>query len=159
MSCNNCISQAQVRCSSCNALFCGAKCASTDPNHKSCLEAAQYLRYIDTGYIFGTKDYFTLWRESGMVTDAQGDVLFRIDAQETECIFALLDLHKFHKKDPEKDRPQCCDIPYRVIEYGGKGDWVVDMKDVPQLEEALVQMYRRNNNIHQTRMRAPSSMK
>lgn len=156
MLCNKCDSQAQVRCSSCDIPFCGAKCASTDPDHKTCLKAAQYLRYIDTGYIFGTKDYFTLWRESGMVTDARGDVLFRIDLQETERIFALLDLHKFHKKDLEKDRPQCCDIPYRVIEYG---EWVADMKEIPKLEEALAQMYRQNNRTYQTRMRAPSSMK
>jgi hypothetical protein len=156
LSCNNCQSPAQVKCSSCNAPFCGDKCASIDAKHKSCIKAAQYLRYIDTNYIFGTKDYFTLWRESGIVSDAQGDVLFRIDTQETERIFKLLDLSMFHKRT-EKDHAQCCDIPYRVIEYGG--DWVADMKNVPDLAEALLKVYQRNNRIFQTRMRAPSSMK
>ena len=159
MLCNNCQSQAFIECFLCNTPFCGNKCASTDLTHASCIKSAQYLSYIDTNYIFGTKDYFTLWKESNIVTNRKGDVLFRVNAQATQYIFSFLDLSKFHKYDPEKDHPQCCDIPYRVIKYGGKGEWIVNMEDVPKLEEALYDIYKTNNRIYQTRMRAASSMK
>lgn len=103
------------------------------------------MRYRDGNYIFGTKDQFTLWRDSQMITDASGKVLFQISAGETESIFALLNLKAFHKRT-EADQPQCCDVPYRVIEYGGSGDWIANMNDVPELTNALYQTYQINKD-------------
>lgn len=140
MLCNYCNAPAKVECSSCSVIFCGSDCSATDPTHKTCIKAAQYLRYVNTGYIFGTKNYFTLWRESQMVTDASGKILFQLSNDETEAIFKLLQLSAFHKRS-DTDKPQCCDIPYRVIEYGGRGDWVANMDDVPALSEAMLRMY------------------
>lgn len=157
MSCNHCNAPAKVECSSCSIAFCGNDCSAADPTHRTCIKAAQYLRYRDGNYIFGTKDQFTLWRESQMVTDASGKVLFQISAGEAGKIFALLDLKAFHIRT-EADQPQCCDIPYRVIEYGN--DWVVNMNDVPTLAEALLRMYEDHNpKYQQSRMRVSSSMK
>lgn len=159
MLCNYCNAPAKVECSSCSVIFCGSNCSAIDPTHKTCVKAAQYLRYVDTNYIFGTKNYFTLWRESQMVTDASGKILFQLTVDETEVIFKLLQLNAFHKRS-DTDKPQCCDIPYLVIEYGGRGDWVANMDDVPALAEALLRMYENHDSrFQQSRMRVRSSMK
>jgi hypothetical protein len=140
MQCKSCQVPTQLECASCGTAFCGKECSSTDPAHSSCIKAAQFLRYRDTNYISGTRHHFTLWKESHFVTDARGDVLFQLSPSESERVFKLLDLQKFHKHT-EADRPQCCDIPYRVIEYGGRGDWVANMTEVPELSAALYQIY------------------
>ena len=147
----------QVKCSSCDIMFCGADCSNADPKHAACIKTAQYLRYVDTNYIFGTRDYFTLWRESQIVTNSNGDVLFQLSKDETEKMFKLLNLSAFHKRT-DADHAQCCDIPYRVIEYGN--GQVADMTNVQELASALVGMYRRKTGFYQqSRMRVSSSMK
>lgn len=146
------------------AYYCGQECANIhhDIHVAGCVVAAQYLRYRDTNYIYGTREEFTVWRESQIVTDRKGEVLFQLSKEETEKLFdSLLDLRAFHKRT-DADHPQCCDIPYRVIEYGGGrgGDWVAPMDGVPELADAMLQtLQSKTVSYQQTRMRAPSSMK
>lgn len=143
------------------AYYCGQECANIHHDihvgaaASGCVNAAQYLRYRDTNYIYGTREEFTVWRESQIVTDRKGEVLFQLSKEETEKLFNLLNLSAFHKRT-DADRPQCCDIPYRVVEYGG--DWVAPMNDVPELADALLQtLQSKTGSYQQTRMRAPSS--
>lgn len=167
-----CVSQAQLKCGQCEAIgYCSDAHASrhwTAGHWSDCIaaasvKAAQFIRYRDTGYITGTRLDFKLWRESQRITDANGAVLFTLGDLKVMEIYNLLDLNKFHRQT-EADHPQCCDQPYRVIEYGGRGDWVADMDSVPQLSAALLAAYEeameaQHASIPLTRMRVQSSMK
>lgn len=132
--CSKCQLVAYKKCAICNVRFCGASCQTITCNHDN----TEYLSYIDTNYIFGTKDQFTLWRNRSILVGKEGSNS-QIDKQVTEHVFQLLDLRLFHKYTKD-DHPQCCDIPYRVIEYGGNGRWIANMEDVPELASELFKL-------------------
>jgi broad-specificity NMP kinase len=132
--CSKCQLTAHKKCAICNVRFCGASCQTITCNH----DKQEYLSYIDTNYIFGTKDQFTLWRNRSILIGKEGSNT-QIDKQVTERVFQLLDLSLFHKYTKD-DHPQCCDIPYRIIEYGGNGRWIAKMEDVSELANALFKL-------------------
>jgi len=156
MSCSQCGAKSvHVKCVHCDRRFCDAICAKADGQQPI------YIRYRDTNYIFGTKHNFTLWHESHHVTDASNNRLFTVGDLSIMHIFGLVELSKFHRRTPA-DAPQCCDRPYRVIEYGP--DWVADMNEVPELADAMLDMYETNQQqrspvLHKSMMRVQSSMK
>jgi len=132
--CSKCQLVAYKKCAICNVRFCGASCQTITCNH----DKQEYLSYIDTNYIFGTKDQFTLWRNRSILIGKEGSNT-QIDKQVTERVFQLLDLSLFHKYTKD-DHPQCCDIPYKIIEYGGNGRWIAEMDDVSELANALFKL-------------------
>lgn len=153
MQCAQCgSSSVSVRCTHCKRVFCGAECA----------EGSEFLRYRDTNYIDGTHLDFTICRETHCVTNAKGETLFLFNDLQIIGIFRLLDLSHFHQRTPD-DRPQCCDQPYRVIEYGKH--MVASIESVPKLAAAMLKAYeetdaaRRAPKLQQSRMRSFTSMK
>jgi hypothetical protein len=104
-----------------------------------------------------------VWRESHCVTNAKGDKLFLLGDISIIRMFRAVELSAFHKRTPQ-DHPQCCDQPYRVIEYGP--DMVADMESVSELTALMYETYqealeaeRHKDDIPRTRMRVRSSMK
>lgn len=170
VSCDSCGSESvTLKCSHCEAVFCGHDCAKIEGGgavgaHGDGLKQATYLHYMDTNYIFGVKNDFYLQRESQMVTDSVGNVLFGVGDQRVKRIFALVDMDAFHRRTPA-DHAQCCDQPYSVIEYGSQ--WVAPLDALPALRHELLALYKegmallrpaRQDVVHETTMRVRSSM-
>jgi hypothetical protein len=103
------------------------------------LTEPMFLRYLDTNYIYGTHLEFTLWRETGLITTWQGTQLGKVPITQVNHVFNMArEEISFHKRT-EKDQAQCCDIPYRVIEYGNS--LVTSMEDALTLRQTLYNIY------------------
>ena len=136
------IKQTRFKCGGCKAILCGNDVHDCK---------GEFLRYYEGNYIYGTKTDFTLWRETGLIVDNKSKQIIK-EVNDAECIFTLIREAPFHKRT-ENDRAQCCDQPYRVIEYGD--DWVVSIDDASRLSTVLLES---SQEAVISRMRAFSSM-
>lgn len=122
--CETCKSNiSTLQCVVCTQTFCNISCST-----HAC--TGEFLRYRDTNYIFGTKLTFTIWK-CGYIDN----VPHKVDVKH---IFDIVKHTPFRQRT-ENDHPQCCDIPYRVIEYNI--DKVVNIDDATELAEAMENIY------------------
>jgi len=98
-----------------------------------------FLRYLDTNYIYGTRLEFTLWRKTGLITTWQGTQLGKVPITQINRVFNMAKAETSFHKRTEKDHAGCCDIPYRVIEYGN--NLITNMENTPNLTKTLYTIY------------------
>jgi hypothetical protein len=149
---------AQVQCVACGIRLCGEQSCTHD-GHACKIKASIKLRYFKGNYISGTKIDFTVWKESQILYDNLLGKAAQLSDYAIERIFSMADKEQgFHKRTAD-DHAKCCDIPYEVIEYGS--DKVVAIEDAPLFASELFSLFQTSfvQEIHQTRMRIPSSMK
>lgn len=157
-----CKKRATKKCSAClRAFYCSKICQSThwDTKHQyECVvgnDAQQYLQYVATNYIFGTKADYVLNLKNGTLVDRKNKETIIITQDALEKIHKTLDTSKFHKRDPEKDRPQCCDIPFVVYIYNN--EYIAYPEQIPELHLVFQNTIQPTHIIHQSRMRSMTS--
>lgn len=116
---------------------------------------SRFLHYRDTNYIYGTRLDFFVWLDSGHVKTWQNTVLHTLSKDQLETLEALIAKTPWHART-EADKPQCCDVPYRVIDYGD--DKVVSLDDAEELAEEL-RMIWDQTRFPPSMMRSSTSMK
>lgn len=168
MRCNNksCDKKAGYRCGGhqCMTYYCSEKCQEDDwkeLHQYECISLVvpekkeNFLQYIATNYIFGTKDNYTLHLTTGTLINNETNERTLVPSYALKNINDAFDISKFHIRDPEKDRPRCCDIPFVVYIYND--EYFAYPNQVLELNTIFQKAIKSENVLHQSKMRSMTS--
>lgn len=128
----------------CAERFCSERCAQIGPPAAADVRAASYVRLLDTNYIDGMHQDIQEYREHHTLALRQRrepERLYVLDDQHVHRIWGKLVESAFRPVDAERNNPQCCDVPFRVMYWrrGSAGPLLIAQMDkVPQLVAVLL---------------------
>jgi len=134
--------QQQQQCVHCSERFCSARCALIGAPPVA-VRAASYVRLLDTNYIDGMHKDIQVYRESHTLALRQRrepERLYSLSEQHVQHIWEQLREDAFRPVDAERDHPQCCDRPFRVVYWRRESAGpllITQLDDVPTLVAAL----------------------